>query len=186
MVTGGANGIGRGCALRLAEEGAALAVVDREADTLGALTAEVEALGGAIFTRAADCTSPDAARAFVTDAEQHFGKIDVPLGTVLRLRRGKVDLPLDGGPEILRAASTWDEAPDGRLVVNHGDSFVMFVTWLKGRVSSESIQPYGAASSRPASPHYNDQAKWFVAHRLKPVWFYSRDLKGNIERLYRP
>ena len=117
---------------------------------------------------------------------QHFGRIDVPLGTVLRLRRGKVDLPLDGGPEILRAASTWDEAPDGRLVVNHGDSFVMFVTWLKGRVISESIQPYGAASTRPDSPHYADQATWFVAHRLKPVWFYSRDLNGNIERLYRP
>ncbi|MDB5677478.1 penicillin acylase family protein, partial [Sphingomonas bacterium] len=119
--------------------------------------------------------------------KEHFGRIDVPLGTVLRLRRGSVDLPLDGGPEILRAASTWDNAPDGRLVVNHGDSFVMFVTWMKGRgVSSQSIQPYGAASTRPDSAHYADQAKWFVQHRLKPVLFYSRDLKGNIERLYRP
>ena len=118
---------------------------------------------------------------------EHFGRIDVPLGTVLRLRRGSVDLPMDGGPEILRAASTWDTAPDGRLVVDHGDSFVMFATWAKGRgVRSESIQPYGAASTRPDSPHYADQAALFVAHRLKPVWFYSRDLRGNVERLYRP
>jgi acyl-homoserine-lactone acylase len=125
--------------------------------------------------------------AAATYLKQHFGRIDVPLGTALRLRRGKVDLPLDGGPEILRAASTWDTAPDGRLVVNHGDSFVMFVTWIKGRgVSSESIQPYGAASTRPDSPHYADQAKLFVRHQLKPVWFYSSQLKGNIERLYRP
>ncbi|MDB5681439.1 MAG: penicillin amidase family protein [Sphingomonas bacterium] len=121
-----------------------------------------------------------------TYLKQHFGRIDVPLGTVLRLRRGKVDLPMDGGPEILRAASTWDDAPDGRMVVNHGDSFVMFVTWMKGRVMSESIQPYGAASTRPDSPHYADQSAWFVQHRLKPVWFYSSQLKGNIERLYRP
>lgn len=118
--------------------------------------------------------------------KQHFDRIDVPLGTVLRLRRGSVDLPLDGGPEILRAASTWDEAPDGRLVVNHGDSFVMLVTWQNGRVRSESIQPYGAASTRPDSRHYADQAPLFVQHRLKPVWFYSSQLKGNIERLYRP
>ena len=39
MVTGGANGIGRGCALRFAQEGAALAVIDREADTLADLAA---------------------------------------------------------------------------------------------------------------------------------------------------
>ncbi|HEX4692921.1 penicillin acylase family protein [Sphingomonas sp.] len=118
--------------------------------------------------------------------KQHFGRLDVPLGTVLRLRRGKVDLPLDGGPEILRAAANWDEAPDGRLVVKHGDSFVMFVTWLNGHVSSQSIQPYGAASTRPNSPHYADQAALFVQHRLKPVYFYPGDLKGHIERAYRP
>lgn len=132
---------------------------------------------------------PDPRAALSTAAgylKRHFGQIDVPLGTVLRLRRGTIDLPLDGGPEILRAASTWDEAPDGRLVVKHGDSFVMFVTWMNGGVRSESIQPYGAASTRPDSRHYADQAKWFVAHRLKPVLFYSRDLNGNIERLYRP
>ncbi|MFW2852989.1 penicillin acylase family protein [Sphingomonas sp. TX0543] len=124
--------------------------------------------------------------AAATYLQQHFGRIDVPLGTVLRLRHGTVDLPLDGGPEILRAASTWDIAPDGRLAVNHGDSFVMFVSWLNGRVASQSIQPYGAATTRPASPHYADQARLFVQHRLKPVWFYPSELKGNIERVYRP
>ncbi|MES2057772.1 MAG: penicillin acylase family protein [Pseudomonadota bacterium] len=117
----------------------------------------------------------------------HFGRIDPPLGTVLRLRQGKVDLPLDGAPDVLRAASTWDEAPDGRLVVNHGDSFVMFVEWDKGgRVSSRSIQPYGAATTRPDSPHYADQAPLFVAHKFKPVRFAPASLRGNVERVYRP
>ena len=118
--------------------------------------------------------------------QQFFGRLDVPLGTVLRLRHGNVDLPLDGGPEILRAASTWESAPDGRLVVNHGDSFVMFVAWKAGRVSSQSIQPFGAATTRPSSRHYGDQSALFVQHRLKPVWFYPSELKGNIERVYRP
>ncbi|TPG13751.1 acylase [Sphingomonas oligophenolica] len=119
--------------------------------------------------------------------KEHFGRIDVPLGTVLRLRHGKVDLPMDGGPEVLRAASLWDEAPDGRLVVKHGDSFIMFMAWdRQGRVSSRSIQPYGAATTRPDSPHYADQAPLFVKHQLKPVWFYPADLKQHVERVYRP
>ncbi len=118
---------------------------------------------------------------------QHFGRIDPPLGTVLRLRHGQVDLPLDGAPDVLRAASTWDEAEDGRLVVNHGDSFIMFMTWDKaGRVSSTSIQPYGAATTRPQSPHYADQAPLFVAHKTKPVNFWPTDLRRNVERVYRP
>lgn len=118
---------------------------------------------------------------------KHFGRIDPPLGTVLRLRHGTVDLPLDGAPDVLRAASTWDEADDGRLVVNHGDSFIMWMVWNKaGRVSSTSIQPYGAATTRPESPHYADQAPLFVAHKAKPVNFWPADLRRNLERVYRP
>ncbi len=122
---------------------------------------------------------------------KHFGRLDPPLGQVLRLRQGPgnyaVDLPLDGAPDVLRAASTWDEAPDGRLVVKHGDSFVMFMAWDKaGRVSSTSIQPYGAATTRPGSPHYTDQAALFVAHRTKPVRFRPMELRGHTERVYRP
>ena len=85
------------------------------------------------------------------------------------------------------AASTWDEADDGRLVVKHGDSFIMFMTWDKaGRVSSESVQPYGAATTRPRSPHYADQAPLFVAHKTKPVLFWRDDLRTSVERVYRP
>jgi acyl-homoserine-lactone acylase len=124
------------------------------------------------------------AAAYLTD---HFGRLDPPLGEVLRLRQGKVDLPMDGGPDVLRAATLWDEAPDGRLVVKHGDSFIMFVDWDEaGHVSSRSIQPFGAAMTRPESKHYADQAPLFVAHRLKPVWFYPSQLKQHVERVYRP
>ena len=88
---------------------------------------------------------------------------------------------------MLRAASTWTEADDGRLVVNHGDSFIMFMEWdKKGRVASQSIQPYGAATTRPDSPHYSDQAALFVAHKTKPVHFWRNDLRRNVERVYRP
>ncbi|MEY4270303.1 MAG: hypothetical protein RLZZ58_1519 [Pseudomonadota bacterium] len=121
----------------------------------------------------------------------HFGSLDPPLGTVLRLRRGtganSVDLPLDGGNDTLRASTLWDVDPDGRLRVRHGDSFVMFMTWDKdGRVSSRSIMPFGAATNRPASPHYVDQAPLFAAHRTKPVLFDPAALMATKPRVYRP
>ncbi|WP_374944961.1 penicillin acylase family protein [Sphingomonas sp.] len=132
----------------------------------------------------------DPGEALATSAaylRKHFGRLDPPLGEVLRLRQGKIDLPLDGGPDVLRAMPLWDEAPDGRLAVKHGDSFVMFMAWDRaGRVHSRSIQPFGASTTRPASPHYTDQARLFAAHRTKPVLFRPADLRGHVERVYRP
>ncbi|WP_431468899.1 penicillin acylase family protein [Sphingosinithalassobacter sp. LHW66-3] len=117
----------------------------------------------------------------------HFGRLDPPMGELLRLRRGDVDLPLDGGFDVLRAAATWDVDDDGRLRVRHGDSFLMFVEWdREGTVHSRSIQPFGAATTRPESPHYADQAPLFVSHRTKPVWFDPAALQGHVERRYRP
>ncbi len=111
---------------------------------------------------------------------KYFGRLDPPLGSLLRLRRGKVDLPLDGGPDTLRAMALWDVDEDGRLRAKHGDSFVMLVDWSPdGRVRSQSIQPFGAATTRPASPHYSDQAPLFATHRMKPVWFWAQDVAAH-------
>lgn len=127
----------------------------------------------------------------VQHLQEHFASLDPKLGTVLRLRHGegphRVDLPLDGGNDTVRASTLWDAEPDGRLKVRHGDSFIMFVTWdAAGKVRSESIQPFGAATTRPDSPHYNDQAPLFVAHKLKPVLFDPAMLRASGARFYRP
>src|SRR5690606_33044374 len=82
MITGGANGIGHGCALRYASEGAALAVIDLEQTPLDDLRHEVEAAGGTIFTRAGDCTDAETVRGFVADATREFGPIDILLNNV--------------------------------------------------------------------------------------------------------
>ncbi len=111
---------------------------------------------------------------------EHFGRLEVPLGDLLRLRQGDVDLPLDGGSDTLRASTLWDIDDDGRLSLRHGDSFIQFVEWAPGeRVNSESIQPFGAATTRPESPHYTDQMPLYVQHQLKPVWFWREDVLAN-------
>jgi acyl-homoserine-lactone acylase len=126
-----------------------------------------------------------------THLQTHFGTLDPPLGTVLRLRQGegasRVDLPLDGGNDTLRASTLWDVEEDGRLSVRHGDSFLMFINWdRQGRVQSESIQPFGAASTRPGSRHHTDQAALFVRHQLKPVLFDRVEFLATNPRFYRP
>ena len=122
---------------------------------------------------------------------QHFGTLDPPLGTVLRLRQGegksKVDLPMDGGSDTLRAATLWDVEEDGRLSLYHGDSFIQFVEWDRaGNLTSRSIQPFGSATTRPGSKYHTDQAKLFVAKKTKPVYFTREQLKAHIIREYRP
>jgi acyl-homoserine-lactone acylase len=87
---------------------------------------------------------------------------------------------LDGGSDTLRASTTWDVDPDGRLSLKHGDSFIQWVEWEPGRrVFSRSIQPFGSATTRPKSKHYNDQMRLFVEHKLKPVHFWRDDVLAN-------
>ena len=116
----------------------------------------------------------------VDHLKQYFGKIDPPMMDVLRMRQGTVDLPVDGGNDTIRASTLWDVDKDGRLSVRHGDSFIMFIEWAKdGKVHSRSIQPFGAATTRPDSPHFTDQMQLFVDKKLKPVWFDPKDLEQH-------
>jgi acyl-homoserine-lactone acylase len=129
----------------------------------------------------------DKLREVVDKLMKTFGRIDPPLGELQRLRRGKVDLPANGGTDTLRAATSWDPQPDGRMRVKHGDSFIMLINWDKaGKVSSQSIQPYGAATNRPGSPHYTDQMAMFEARKFKPVHFEPADIIAHAKRAYRP
>jgi NAD(P)-dependent dehydrogenase (short-subunit alcohol dehydrogenase family) len=65
VVTGAATGIGQAIALRLAEEGAELAILDRDGDGLETTAGAVRLLGGTALALATDSTDEDAvARAF--------------------------------------------------------------------------------------------------------------------------
>lgn len=126
---------------------------------------------------------PDVAEKLQAAADHlmtHFGRLDPPMADLLRLRQGGLDLPLDGGSDTLRASTTWEVDDDGRLSLKHGDSFIMWIEWQPGaRVASRSIQPFGAASTRPGSKHYTDQMRLFVDHKLKPVYFWRDDVEAK-------
>jgi acyl-homoserine-lactone acylase len=116
----------------------------------------------------------------------HFGRLDPEWGQANRFRRGPVDLPIDGGPDIYRAVYGTQQ-DDGTLTAVDGDTFIMFVTWDKdGKLSSESIHQFGTATLDKTSPHYADQSPLFVKMQTKPVWFTEDQLKPHIVRDYRP
>jgi penicillin amidase/acyl-homoserine-lactone acylase len=118
--------------------------------------------------------------------KEHFGRLDPEWGEVNRLRRGKVNLAIDGGPDIYRAVYGMKQ-PDGTLTAAGGDTFIMFVTWdNQGKLSSESIHQFGSATLDQDSQHYADQSPLFVAMKTKPVLFSQAQLAGHIEADYRP
>jgi penicillin amidase/acyl-homoserine-lactone acylase len=125
-------------------------------------------------------------RAAAETLRGRFGTLRPRWQDVQRLRRGAVDLGLGGGPDLMRAVYV-QPAEDGRLVANAGDSYVMFVEWDgEGRVRSRSVHQFGAATRRPGSPHFADQAPLFVRQQLKPVWLDEAEIRANAEREYRP
>jgi acyl-homoserine-lactone acylase len=65
-----------------------------------------------------------------------------------------------------------------------GNSFVAVVEF--GPKLKAWAVTAGGESGDPASPHFNDQAQRYADGNLRPVWFYPEDLKGHIERVYRP
>lgn len=74
IVTGGASGLGLASAQRLAQEGAALVLVDLKEDALGKAA---ESLGnGKVLTVAADVSDPDQVKRYVERTMAEFGRID--------------------------------------------------------------------------------------------------------------
>jgi acyl-homoserine-lactone acylase len=118
-----------------------------------------------------------------------YGRLDPKWSQVNRLRRGARDLPLGGGPDTLRAIYALPDT-DGRLKALAGDGLIVYAQWDKnGDLSAGSIHNFGAASTRPNSPHYSDQAEAFAEERLRPVALTREAVMAGqhtIERLPKP
>ena len=77
LITGGASGIGRASALRLASEGAAVAIADINAESGEQVRREIVAQGGrALFVEADVTKTPDNER-MVAETMKAFGRLDV-------------------------------------------------------------------------------------------------------------
>ena len=114
---------------------------------------------------------------------RHYGRVDVPLGTVQRLRRGKTDLPLGGGTDTLNAVHT--RRVGDKVVGKTGDAYILIAEFSSTGVESWAIHQYGNVN-RKQSPHYDDQAPLFVKRKLRPSLLSPEAIEAHLERAYHP
>ncbi|MBI5955515.1 MAG: SDR family NAD(P)-dependent oxidoreductase, partial [Chloroflexi bacterium] len=77
LVTGASRGIGKACALVLAEEGCHVAICSRVKETLDEAAEEIRAKGVEVLPVQADVTKAEDIEYFVTGAAKKFGRIDI-------------------------------------------------------------------------------------------------------------
>lgn len=77
LVTGASQGIGKACALALAEAGAQVALGARNAEKLQAVAGEIEATGKKALVLSLDVASRDSIKAAVAKTIEAWGKIDI-------------------------------------------------------------------------------------------------------------
>ena len=77
VVTGGARGIGRGIALRLARDGHDIAVADIPGSSLDEVAQEISALGRRAMTHHVDVTQEDQVVGLVEHVVDRLGSVDI-------------------------------------------------------------------------------------------------------------
>jgi acyl-homoserine-lactone acylase len=130
--------------------------------------------------------------------ERDFGRWDVPWGEINRFQRvtGDIVQPFsDAAPSIAVGfpSALWGSLASfgarqypgtKRWYGTLGNSFVAVVEFGE-KVRARAVSA-GGESGNPKSPHFNDQAQLYADGNLREVYFYPEQLKGKIERVYRP
>ncbi|HUE85521.1 MAG TPA: glucose 1-dehydrogenase [Vicinamibacterales bacterium] len=128
IVTGASSGIGRATALALAEEGASIAVVARDAAALESVVAECARAGGQAVAIVADLASAAGPETIVRDTVARFGGLNILINAAGIIAMGMtestsdetwdrtMDLNLRAPFRLMRAAFPYLEARRGAVV----------------------------------------------------------------------
>jgi NAD(P)-dependent dehydrogenase (short-subunit alcohol dehydrogenase family) len=152
VVTGGAKGIGKGCCLRFASEGARVAVLDVAMADAAAVAAECERLSGqpalALTCNVADAASVDAAFADVLKA---WGEIHVVVASAgIYTGQPLVEVPLKDWQRTLDIDLTGvfltNKAVAGTMM-QQGCGSIINISSMAGKTSWSGSAQYSAAKS---------------------------------------
>jgi len=152
LVGGSGPGLGRSCALGLAEAGVAVACVDIDGDRAAAVADEIAARGGRASAIEADLRrSSDAERA-VADTVATLGGLDVVVDVIGEIRWGAVadltdadwDYSIDS---VIRHVFNLGRAAGRHLVSQGTGGSIVAVSSVSGLASAPFHAPYGAAKA---------------------------------------
>jgi acyl-homoserine-lactone acylase len=116
---------------------------------------------------------------------KNYGSTDLRLGDMQKLVRGEKSLPAPGLPDLL--APEWSVAQkDLTRKITGGDAYVAMVRFPKnGLPVIETVNTYGA-SSKPGSPHFDDQVPLFLNQQTKPMTLDKVKVLATAKRVYHP
>ena len=132
VVTGASKGIGRAIALRLAQEGASVAVCARDSEALTQLVREIESQSGQAAACALDLRKPENPAKLAAFAVERFGAIHIVVNNAGATRRGEFEvlteedwadgfaLKFFGSVRLARAAWPHLKAARGSLIFISG------------------------------------------------------------------
>jgi acyl-homoserine-lactone acylase len=148
-------------------------------------------------------TSPQAKLAALAAAQDRlvseFGSRRVPWGEINRFQRLTDDIAkpnfndADASIPVPFTTSRWGSlaAYEARPYPGtkkwygtSGNSFVAVVEFGP-RVHARAVTA-GGESGHPGSPHFDDEAQRYAGGNLREVYFWPDELKGHVERTYRP
>jgi NAD(P)-dependent dehydrogenase (short-subunit alcohol dehydrogenase family) len=152
-VTGGAKGIGKGCCLRFAEEGARVAVLDLAMEDAAAVAAECEKLSGqpalSLRCNVADAASVDAAFKAIVAA---WGGVDVVVASAgIYAGQPLVEVPLESWQKVIDIDLTGvfltNKAAAAILMKQNRGGAVINISSMAGKTSWPASAQYSAAKS---------------------------------------
>jgi acyl-homoserine-lactone acylase len=149
-------------------------------------------------TLATDAERIEALKSAAARLTADFGSWKTPWGEINRFQRltGDIVQPFrDDGASIPVAftSSQWGSLASfaarrwpgtKKYYGTSGNSFVAAVEFGP-RVKARAVTA-GGESGHPGDKHFNDQAMRYSTGDLRPVYFYPDELKGHIERVYKP
>ncbi len=151
LVTGAGQGIGQATAFRLAQEGAAIGVFDRNPETAEATARTIKEAGGKAMPLVADVADTEAVANCVRNFHSDFGRIDVLVsnagfdrpGGFLKI--GPEDFLAVLGVHLLGAVNCCRAC--GPIMINQKDGRIVLVSSIYGKFGSKGESAYVSAKA---------------------------------------
>jgi 3-oxoacyl-[acyl-carrier protein] reductase len=150
VVTGAAGGMGRATAHLFADEGARVAVVDRDGEGVARVVEEIARAGGVAAGFVADLAAPDAAGPLVLGIRRELGPVDILVNNAGVAAGGRIDgdgyvaewekaiaVNLTAQMHMIRAC-----LPD---LQRRGEGRIVNVASTEGLLGSRGTSPYTAS-----------------------------------------